>query len=373
MAFVWILLGLLLLVFGAEIMVRGAAGLARAAGLSSLIIGLTVVSFGTSAPELAVGVKAALAGQGDIALGNVIGSNTFNILFILGLSSIMLPLVVSSQLIRLDVPIMIGVSILVMLLAGDGDISRLEGVLLFSMLLFYTCMLVILGRRETAGNPSENSQAASAAENDAGSEAGSEAADQRAADRSIKQLGISLLLMLAGLGLLVLGSGWLVDGASTLARAWGVSELVIGLTIIAVGTSMPEVATSVVASVRGQRDIAVGNVGGSNLFNLLGVLGATAIFSSDGIIVDRFVMNFDLPIMAAVALACLPIFLTAGRISRWEGGVFLGYYMAYITFTILALSGHPGLHTFTVAMIWFVIPLSILGLAVSFIAWLHKR
>lgn len=365
MAIVWILLGLLLLVFGAEIMVRGAAGLARAAGLSSLIIGLTVVSFGTSAPELAVGIKAALAGQGDMALGNVIGSNTFNILFILGLSSIIIPLVVSSQLIRLDVPIMIGVSILVMLLAGDGDISKTEGVLLFSMLIFYTCMLVILGRREAAVNASVNSKA--------DPDAGNGSAEQSAVDRSFKHLGISLLLMLAGLGLLVLGSGWLVDGASTLARAWGISELVIGLTIVAIGTSMPEVATSVIASLRGQRDIAVGNVVGSNLFNLLGVLGATAIFSNDGILVDKFVMNFDLPIMAAVALACLPIFLTSGRISRWEGALFLSYYLAYITFTILAINGHPGLHTFTAAMIWFVIPLSILGLTISLLTWMHKR
>lgn len=365
MAIVWICLGLLLLVLGAEIMVRGAAGLARSVGMSSLIIGLTVVSFGTSAPELAVGIKAALAGQGDIALGNVVGSNTFTILFILGLSATILPLTVSSQLIRLDVPLMIGVSIMVMMLARDGDISRAEGVLLFSMLIFYTLMLVILGRRETAAKSSEVSKDASELRDDS--------AVQSDTNRSIWQLVINLLLMLVGLGLLVAGSGWLVDGASTLARSMGVSELVIGLTIIAIGTSMPEVATSVIASCRGQRDIAVGNVVGSNLFNLLGVLGVTALFSSEGVAVDTFVIDFDLPIMAAAALACLPIFLTAGRISRWEGGLLLGYYVAYLTFTILAINGHPGFHTLTTAMIWFVIPLSILGLTISLITWLRER
>ncbi len=239
MAYVFMLAGLGLLVIGGELLVRGASALARAVGLPSLIIGLTVVAFGTSAPELAVGLKAGLGGQADLAFGNVVGSNCFNILFILG------------------------------------------------------------------------------------------------------------------------------------AQLLGVSELLIGLTIVAAGTSLPELATSVVASIRRERDLAVGNIVGSNIFNLMAVLGASAAASPAGVAASRTALRFDVPVMMAVAMVCLPIFFTGGRISRWEGALLLGYYVAYVTYLVLGASHHESLPAFSAAMFFFVLPGTVLGIAVSVVCALR--
>jgi cation:H+ antiporter len=182
-----------------------------------------------------------------------------------------------------------------------------------------------------------------------------------------------MALIVIGLALLVLGARWLVGGAVAVAQALGVSDLLIGLTIVAAGTSMPEVATSVMASIRGQRDIAIGNVVGSNIFNLLAVLGSAAIVAPDGVPVAPQALRFDIPVMTAVALACLPIFFTAGRIARWEGCVFLAYYTAYITFLVLSATRHAALDAFSAAMLWFAVPLTVLGLGVSLFASLRAR
>ncbi|HEY5790705.1 MAG TPA: calcium/sodium antiporter, partial [Gammaproteobacteria bacterium] len=285
-----LLLGLLLLVAGAELLVRGAVRLAGAWGVSPLVVGLTVVAFGTSAPELAVSLSAAWRGQAgaDLALGNVVGSNIFNVLLILGLSAAITPLVVAQKLVRVDVPLMIGVSLLVLLLALDGAIGRGDGLLLFAGIVAYSVFAVVHGRREA----------------DAVAQQYADALDGAPAGGPARHLG----LVLVGLVLLVLGARWLVHGATGLARGFGVSELVIGLTVVAGGTSLPEVATSVVASLRGQRDIAVGNVVGSNLFNLLGVLGLSGLAAPDGLVVIDSVRGFDLPVMIAAAIACLPIY-----------------------------------------------------------------
>ncbi|WP_428386186.1 calcium/sodium antiporter [Mucisphaera sp.] len=335
-----ILLGLVLLTAGGETLIRGASRLAAAAGIPPLLVGLTVVAFGTSAPELAVSIKAALTGEADLALGNVVGSNTFNILLILGLSALILPLSASMQLIRLDVPVMVGVSVVAWFLAGNGLISRFEGVLLAIGLVAYTAFQIRLGLRLPAadGAPSTSTR-----------------------------LWPALLGIAVGLTLLVLGSRALVDGATAIAQSFGVSELMIGLTVIASGTSLPEVATSVIAAVRGQRDLAIGNVVGSNIFNILGVLGIAAALSPAGIAVAPAALRFDIPIMVAVAFACLPIFITAGRIDRWEGGLFLFFYAAYLVFLVLAATTHPGLNAFTSAMAGFVIPLVVVTLALSLI------
>ncbi len=354
MAVMWVLAGLAALIVGAELLVRGASRLAKAVGLPSLIIGLTVVAYGTSAPEFAVGVKAGLAGQADIAVGNVVGSNTFNVLFILGISALIAPLAVSSQLVRLDVPVMIGVSALVWLLAADGNIGRMEGVTLLLGIFAYTALLVYLGRR--------NRQPSNGVEPD----------DVKPPQRPIHP-GMSILLVIVGLVLLVIGSRWLVDGAAAMARLLGVSELVIGLTVVAAGTSMPELATSVVASIRGERDIAVGNVVGSNIFNLLGVMGGSALAADGGINIAESALEFDIPVMLAVAVACLPVFFTGGRISRWEGGLFLGYYAAYVLFLIFAAVKHQASEGFAAAMLWFVIPITILGLTVSLVFAVRQR
>ncbi|HNY66065.1 MAG TPA: calcium/sodium antiporter [Deltaproteobacteria bacterium] len=348
--------GLVLLIAGAEALVRGSSRLAAAMGVSPLIIGLTVVAFGTSSPEMAVSVKAAYAGQAGIAMGNVVGSNIFNTLFILGLSAVIAPLAVARQLIRIDVPLMIAVSVLTLLLSADGYISRTDGILLFLALIAYTLFLIVQGRKESAQEQGEY-------EREFGRDGSA---------GSLKGL-INAGLVLGGLGLLVLGSRWLVFSAVGIAHYAGVSELVIALTIVAAGTSLPEVVTSVIAAIRGEREIAVGNIVGSNLFNLMGVLGLSGIVASSGIAVAPAVVGFDLPIMTAAALACLPIFFSDGRISRWEGAVLFGYYLAYTAFLIMTAQHHAMLPLFNAAMLYFVIPLTSLAILAVALRTLRRR
>lgn len=344
------ILGLAALTLGAELMVRGAARLALTFGISPLVVGLTIVAFGTSAPEMAVSAGAALSGSGDLAIGNVVGSNIANILLILGLSALIVPLAVNEQIIRQEIPIMIGASLLFLVLALDGNISRLEGGLLFSLVIVYTVFLVTQSRRASKATEAEF-------------------ADEMP-DTSSKwdaHWSVQMLLVLAGLGLLVLGADWLVDAAVAVARMFGVSDLVIGLTVVAVGTSMPEIATSLVAAFRGQRDIAVGNVVGSNIFNVFACLGFAGLIADGGIVVSEAARNFDLWVMLAVAFACLPIVVTGREIARWEGGVFIGYYVAYTLYLVLAAVQHSSLPLFSTAMLSYVLPLTVITLIVSFV------
>jgi cation:H+ antiporter len=343
------LLGLGLLLGGAELLVRGAATLAARVGISPLVVGLTVVAFGTSAPELAVSIQSALAGQADIALGNVVGSNVFNVLFILGVSALVAPLVVSRQLVRIDVPVMIALTLACWALAADGRIARWEGILMAAALVGYTGVQIRLGSREPgAGDPRPG---------DSDLPGVPPLAEARAAG-----IPRQLAFIIAGLGMLVLGSRWLVSGAVQAATSLGISELVVGLTIVAAGTSLPEVATSILASIRGERDIAVGNVVGSNIFNLLGVLGLSAALAPGGVVVPASALAFDLPVMAAVAVACLPIFFTGRIIARWEGFVFVAYYAAYVAYLILRAAQHDSLEVFGGVMLLFVVPLTVLTL-----------
>lgn len=350
MIIVWLVLGFILLVAGAELLVRGASRLAGVMGVPSLVIGLTVVAYGTSAPELAVSVQSAWNSQANLALGNVVGSNIFNVLFILGVSALIIPLVVSSQLVRRDVPIMIGISLLLWLLALDGIIGRLDGLMLFAGAVAYTVWSIVQGRREQQQiNPADNQLSG-----------GSPAIT----GRYITWQGIVLLV---GLALLVAGANRLVFGAVSLARFLNVSELVIGLTIIAVGTSLPEVAASIVASLRRERDIAVGNVIGSNIFNILVVLGVSATVSPAGISVPVEAMYFDIPVMIAVAVICLPIFFTGGIIARWEGLLFFGYYLAYTLYLLFTATQSSLIEDYQLIMITVVFPLTVLALLVSVI------
>jgi cation:H+ antiporter len=341
--------GIVLLISGAELLVRGASRLAVAVGITPLVVGLTVVAFGTGSPELAVGVQASMAGQADITIGNVVGSNIFNVLLILGLSALVAPLVVSQQLVRLDVPIMIVVSVALLLMSLDGVIDRTDGAVLVAASVLYTWMLVRISRREAAAVHAEYEKAYGMAP---------------ARDRS--QLPVHIMLVLIGLALLVVGSRWLVDGAVHIAHALGVSELIIGLTIIAAGTSLPEVATSIVAGLRGERDIAVGNVVGSNLFNILVVVGVTALVSPAGLHVAPAAVNFDMPVMIAATFLCLPIFFVRYRIGRWEGALFLSYYIFYTLYLILAASQHDALPEFSAIMLWVVIPLTLATVGIAF-------
>ncbi len=343
-------LGLAALTLGAEWMVRGAARLSLTLGISPLVIGLTVVAFGTSAPELAVSAGAVLNGSGDLAVGNVVGSNIANVLLILGLSALIAPLAVHEQVIRQEIPIMIGASLLLVVLSLDGNLSVGEGALLFGLVIVYTTFLVVQSRR--AGQETHEEFAA-------------ELPDTKS--RWDGHWSVQTLLVIGGLGLLVLGADWLVDAAVAVARALGVSDLVIGLTVVAVGTSLPEIATSLMAAWRGERDIAVGNVVGSNIFNIFACLGFSALISGAGIVVSESARNFDLWVMLAVALACLPIAVTGREIARWEGGVFIAYYVAYTAYLVLAAQQHQHLPVYSTAMLGYVLPLTVIVLVANFV------
>ena len=351
MQVLFFVLGLGALILGAELLVRGASKLGLSFGISPLVVGLTVVAFGTSSPEMAVSVQSAWSGQLDLALGNVVGSNIFNVLFILGASA----LIVAQQLVRQEVPIMIGVSLLLLLLTLDGGLSRLDGALLFGLMVAYTAFVIVQSRKENKAVEREYAQEFGAAAKSAWD-------SHRAA-----QIG----LIAAGLVLLVLGSNCLVEAAIAFAKYLGVSEMVIGLTIVAAGTSLPEVATSILAAIRGERDIAVGNVVGSNTFNILGVLGVSGLVAPTALTVPPAMLAFDIPVMIAVALACLPIFFTANLIARWEGALFLGYYAAYTVYLVLAAQSHDALATYGMVMAWFVLPLTAVTLAL--VTWRHWR
>jgi cation:H+ antiporter len=346
--------GLVLLVLGADLLVRGASRLSLSFGVSPLVVGLTVVALGTSAPELAVSVQSALAGQGDIAVGNVVGSNIFNVLFILGLSALITPLVVNLQIVRQEVPIMIGVSVLLWMLARDGLISFGNGLLLTILMAAYVIGLYWQSRR-------------------AGPDAGADELPE--GGPWLDHTWVQLLLIAAGLALLVLGSRWLVGAAVEFAARLGISELVVGLTIVAAGTSLPEVATSVVAALKGQRDMAVGNVVGSNVFNILGVLGISSLVAPAGIPVQVSALSFDIPVMIAVAVACLPIMFSGMRIGRREGALLFGYYVAYTAWLVMYARHHDLLDEYSHAMTWVVLPLT--GVTLFVLGWqawrVHRR
>lgn len=333
-AFLFLALGLVLLVGGAELLVRGASRLALRCGISPLVIGLTVVAFGTSTPELAVSAQSGLAGQSGMALGNIVGSNVFNVLVVLGLSALITPLVVHRRLIRVDVPLLCAVSVLLWLLALDGRIGVADGLTLAGGVIAYTVFAIRQVRREA---PSVHDEYAR--------EFGSHNLGPR-----ISRLPTQVGLIGGGLTLLVIGSQWLVASAVLIAQAFDVSEVIIGLTIVAAGTSLPELATSAVAALRGERDIAVGNAIGSSLFNILAVAGFAALVTPGALVVSDALIRVDIPIMIAVAMLCVPVFSTGHTVSRWEGGVFLSSYGAYMTYLVLAATGHNA----ETAFVWFI-------------------
>lgn len=347
------IIGLVLLLIGAELLVRGASRLATTIGMSPLIVGLVVVSFCTTSPELAVSASSALAGEADLALGNVAGSTIFNILFIIGLSAMFAPLVVKLQLIRLDVPIALAAAVVVWLMSLNGGIDRLDGMLLFAGIVAYVIFLTVQARREK--------------DPDALAQFDTEYA-QPARDR--RQLIVYLLLIVGGLAMLVIGSNWMVDGAVSLARLFGVDDVLIGLTIIAAGTSLPEIMTAVMATRRGERDIAVGNVVGSSIYNLLAVLGVTAIVAPDGVPVPPYVLRLGLPVMIGVIALCIPMFYLGMNVSRKEGVMLFGFYIGITGFFILRGINHPAADVVGIV----VAALGVTVLAAFFVlAWIHRQ
>ena len=361
LTFVWLVVGLVFLVIGAEWLVRGASSLAARLGVAPIIIGLTVVAFGTSAPEMAVSVSGALSGNADVALGNVVGSNTFNILFILGLSAALSGLTINQRLLRLDIPILIVISVIAYALAWNGLVGRLEGIVMFIGIIAYTGWLIWQSRKDA---PTESAEVKQEYEDSTRKAEGS---------ALTKSTAFQVGLVVAGLVLLVLGSRFLVDSAIEIASALGVSELVIGLTIVAAGTSLPELATSVLAAIRGQRDIAVGNVVGSNIFNLLAVLGASATVSKAGIAVNDEALRLDFSVMLAATIVLVPICWNGFAIKKWEGAVLAVFYAVYVAYLILQASD-DGVPEFYRTMLMIVLPLVALTFCVTgFQGWRKYR
>lgn len=308
----YIIFSLVALYYGANWLVKGAASLAERVGVSTLVVGLTVVAFGTSTPELIVSAQASVKGFGGIALGNAIGSNIANIGIILGLSAMIFPLKASMQLIRFDTPVMILTAVLFLILFLDNSLGRLEGIIFIGLLIGYTVFNIVKSRKE-------NKEVVLKEFDDA-------------VPKITGHWGYDALFIAIGLAALIIGSRFLVLGAVDLARMIGLSEAVIGLTIVALGTSMPELATSVVAAIKKQPDIAIGNVVGSNIFNILGILGIASmlrpISSPDISLVDSLVM-------IGMSLLLLPLIKTGFTLKRWEGGLFSLIYVAYIVYLLI--------------------------------------
>ncbi|PSS58017.1 calcium/sodium antiporter [Pseudomonas sp. BBP2017] len=344
--------GLLLLVIGAELLVRSALRVASSLQVRPLIIGLSLVAFGSSAPQLTVSLQAAYTGAPDVAVGSVIGSNIFNILVTLGLAALIIPLRVSRQLVRLDIPLMIAASLLVYLLAFNELLGRLEGALLLLGLFAYLAILWHQSRHYARTFPAPGPR------------------PQQGSGFWIT----SLLLMLAGLGLLSVAGHLLLEAAVEVASDLGLSERVIGLTVVAVCTSLPELATSLIAALRGEREIAVGNVIGSNLFNLLAVLGLTALVAPEPLSISPNALDFDLPVMLGVAALSLPVFYSGYRVTRAEGLVFLGLYLAYGLHVVAFTTGMPLATRLEKLMLFYALPvLGALLLFTTLRAWRRQH
>ncbi len=317
MAWVLVIVGLVLLVVGAELIVRAGSRLAAKLGVPPIFIGLTIVSIGTSAPELAVGIEAALNGAGSLAVGNIAGTNIVNLLLILGLSAAMRPLLVARQTRQLDLPMMGVVAMVVLFCAIDLELSRLEGALLTGIGIAYLAALVRVTRRD---HPRERAVLAPK----------STVVGRNGAGDAI----LSAVVLLTGLVIIVAGAGWLVDGSVDIARTWGISEGFIGLTIIAIGTSAPELATAVISTIRGERDIAIGNLIGSSTFNLTFILGIPMLVAP--MTLDPELILFDLPLMILATLITGVLMITRGVLGRREGTVMVALYLAYLAYLLTA-------------------------------------
>ena len=344
----WFVAGLISLIGGAELIVRYISKLAIKIGVSKLVIALTVVAFGTSAPELAVSIQASVDGQTDLMLGNIVGSNISNTLLILGLSALFIPLKVHKKLIKKDVPIMLGITVLIFVLSLNGFLSFWDSFLLVGLLLIY---LIYLSRKKGHADIPD----IGANKEDGGN------------------LLVNALFSLLGFVLLVSGARWLIDSSLIFAEMAGISELIIGLSVVAIGTSLPEIVTSLVAAMKGERDIAVGSVVGSNILNLLAVLGLSGLFATESIPVQQSLLNFDFLVLIAATIACIPIFYTGHKIVRWEGALFLFFYFAYLFYLFLSTTEHKFLDVFINMMVFFVLPVAVITILYSAIAeWIWR-
>ena len=324
----WLVAGLIALIAGAELVVRYGSLLAARMGVPPMIIGLTIVSIGTSAPELAVGIDAMERNAGSLAVGNIAGTNIVNIMLILGLSAAVRAIPFGRRTRVLDLPGMAAAAVLALLFSLDGQLQFWEGIPLVAGAVIYTVLLGLWTRRENADRPVEIPGA--------GTIGGGELPEEPepAARPNRWSAWWYTLVLIAGIVVIVVGADWLVSGATSLARAVGVSDAFIGLTIVAIGTSAPELVTTIVSTVRGDRDIAIGNLIGSSVYNLTLILGVPVLVSNGSGPIDAHLLRVDLPIMVAVSLLCVPLFLSGRRLARWEGVLLVVGYAVYLAYLV---------------------------------------
>ncbi|WBX83073.1 calcium/sodium antiporter [Sphingosinicella microcystinivorans] len=317
-ALLWCIAGIVVLVAGAEVVVRAGAKVAADLGIPPLIVGLTIVAIGTSAPELAVGIEAALQGSGALAVGNIAGTNTLNLLLILGLSALIDPLALRLQTLRLDLPVMVASAFALLAMAWDGVLTRTEGAAMVAGAIVYTAVIVRLSQQESLRVKAEYIAEFGVSPR----------------ERSRVETIVNLAGLMVGITIIIIGADWLVDGGVTLARGLQISEALIGLTVVAIGTSMPELVTTIVGTIRKERDIAVGNLLGSSIYNILAILGITCLVPAGGVRFGPELVSVDIPVMALVACICGPVFFTGRRISRLEGLLFVTGYAAYLVYLV---------------------------------------
>ncbi|MEM7340100.1 MAG: calcium/sodium antiporter [Actinomycetota bacterium] len=327
--------GLVLLLVAGNLVVRGASALGVRFGLAPNVIGLTIVAAGTSAPELAVVNQAVSSGDAELAVGSVVGSNIANVLLVLGLAAVLGAITVAGRVVRIDIPVMLLTTAAFVAFAWNRSIARVEGIVLLTGLVAFTVWTIRAARTV-----------------------------ESAEETPPLGLGRSIVELVGGIALLALAAQLVVSGASDIAESLGVPNLVIGLTVVAIGTSAPEIVTTVVAAARGQRDLAVGNAVGSNIYNILLVLGLTASITPSGIDIADSAFRLDVPVMAAAAFACLPLVALDRRLDRWEGIVFVSYYAAYLTFLVLEATGNRAAEPFALIMLGFVMPITAITVGV---------
>ncbi|MBX6744751.1 MAG: calcium/sodium antiporter [Acetobacteraceae bacterium] len=315
-----LIVGLAVLILGAELLTRGGTALAQQMRIPPIVIGLTIVAVGTSAPELAIGIDAAIIGNGALTVANIAGTNTVNILLILGLSALIHPLALRSRTIRMDLPAMVLAALMMLVMSLDGRLSRLDGAVLVCSGFLYTLLII----RSAAGESrAVRIQFAREYRQPKGS---------RSSGRSVVASAAALV---AGIGIIIVGADVFTDAAVRLARIWGVSDAFIGLTIVAIGTSAPELVTTVLSTLKRERDIAIGNLLGSSVYNIFIILGITCLVPTAGLPVTPDLARVDIPMMALVALVCVPVFLSRREVSRMEAAAFVTAYAAYLGYLLL--------------------------------------
>lgn len=343
--------GLVILIGGTELFLKSVDKFGAAWSVSPVVMGLTVVAFATGAPELAISLQAAADGRPDLVIGNIIGSNVANILLILGIAGLFKPLNITNRIIKIDVPMVIGASLLLYFLAMDGSLSTVDGLIIIAGLILYSGFMYGQIRKDRMANQRKKEEKPDPGE-----------------PITILFYGKYILLLLTGLILIVMGSRWMVEAAVTIAEILGVSELIIGLTIVSIGTSLPEVATSLSSIRKGDSDTAIANVMGSNLYNILLTLGLTVMIAPGALHVSTDAIHLDLPFMVIVAASCLPLFWPGKHIGRPEAAGFLFYYTSYITYLVLIALHHPFKEHMEWGMTWIIIPATVLLIIVKFIS-----